>query len=528
MLGLVDHADALSTFSTAQDAAVARDVGTLLGSANGNLGKTAYQSLPDLIAMHADNAGLFTANWYDEIDPTSSFRAKPMFDIPPEQVTKAIDWALYAPGEEPPIIRLTGSSQRLVRQASRETVVNNAAKEGVRWARYAKPTACAFCRLLATRGAGDPNQKWLYHSEKSAGGEGHSYHDHCECVPVAVRAGAIWTPPEYAQGWEQQYTDATAATKRGKGYFKRVVAHMRANEPKPEPEEQPVEKAVEPTPITPAPSAEEAAQAAAKQAALKELDAAKDWREVQKVAKKILPDTTINLGGVRGGLTPETGQVPDTQLSRDVVKAVDDVLTAHPEMSLEQLNFRQLTGKDNVYAQASNYVRLNARMITMNRRFTDLPGLYQNSWNESVRTGFHHPGADSPAYNTIVHEMGHVMEDIAAKNGVDIDGATLQTALVDYFRATRGATAVDTPGAYRQWLLDGVSGYSRADPKSVDSVALNVPEALAEAFADVFINGDNAQEPSKVINKVLTDALSGKSYFDERLGGGPETTAVAA
>lgn len=537
--GLIASAQALGVIRGHQDQAVAKDVSALF-AAHGTDAKITHLLLPEILDQHAQLSSQITAQWYDDLDPGSKFRAKPFAEIPREQIAKTIDWALYAPGEEPPATRLTTSSQRIVRNVGRQTVTRNAANEGVRWARYAQPSACAYCRVLSMRGSGRSDQKWLYHSDKSAiyrKSDGEKYHDHCECEPIAVRGGEIWTPPEYTADWDAQYQAATKKVKTPRGdkdYFKHLVTQVRTDFG-----EHLVDK--EPTP----------AQAAAKQAAadaeqaaidaaeaqlqetlaatvkmlkarhLENLDAAEDWREVAKVAEKILPDTGINFGGIRGGLTPETGKVPDVDLARGAVKAVDDVLTAYPDLKLDDFNFEDI-GKDHVYAHEEYWPRLAQKKITVNRRWTDDSPGFAEAWKTNVESGFHHPGAENPAYNVVVHEMGHVMEDTATEQGVSITHATLMTALADYFKATTPvAEGAATPwgpnreNEFRSWVLAGLSGYSRMDPFA-DDIALNVPEALAEAFTDVFINGDDAQEVSKVINKVLTDAVLGLSYWEAR------------
>lgn len=238
------------------------------------------QALPEIVRPHAEAAAHITAQWYEELDPTSSFEATPVVDLVPERIDKTIDWALYAPGEAKPDERLAGSSIRMVSDASRDTVLSNAREEGVLWARYASANACAFCRMMATRGAvyrtelsasrvvGQTsgltfadrrmraaglatttellNRRDQYSRGKKKGqdkvakvrGEqkqGDKYHDFCRCVAVAVRGGD-YDPPDYVGQWEKDYVAAVKATKaekRTKGEFgaidfKAVLAHMRS------------------------------------------------------------------------------------------------------------------------------------------------------------------------------------------------------------------------------------------------------------------------------------------------------------
>ncbi|MEU2106489.1 hypothetical protein [Nocardia sp. NPDC019255] len=127
------------------------------------------------------------------------------------------------------ISRLAGATQRYVTTAARDTVTANANAEGVRWARHAQPDACAFCRLLATRG---PD----YLTKESAQfvgttrvrgprQEGELYHDDCGCVPVPVRAGDAYEPPDYVADWLEQYEEAYGVAD---GDYRKILAAMRA------------------------------------------------------------------------------------------------------------------------------------------------------------------------------------------------------------------------------------------------------------------------------------------------------------
>lgn len=136
------------------------------------------------------------------------------------------------------IERMTGAVQRYVTTAARDTVTENAEREEVRWVRDAKADACAFCRLLATRGTTGGDLGYL--SEESAqfvvgrrGRErgsrriGELYHDFCRCEPIPIRAGDSYTPPEHLLDWQTQYEKARA---NSNGSTKAILAAMRAAE----------------------------------------------------------------------------------------------------------------------------------------------------------------------------------------------------------------------------------------------------------------------------------------------------------
>ena len=65
-----------------------------------------------------------------------------------------------------------------VKREAFENLVKNCDKHGLRYARVPSGReTCAFCFMLASRG-------FVYWSEEDAGGMGHKYHSHCDCVIV--------------------------------------------------------------------------------------------------------------------------------------------------------------------------------------------------------------------------------------------------------------------------------------------------------------------------------------------------------
>lgn len=188
-------------------------------SGSPNFPKLLKQALPEIVTPHADAAAHITAQWYDELNPVSTFEATPVVDLVPERIDKSIDWALYAPGQATPLDRVAGSSKRMVSDASRDTVITNAAQEGVKWARYASATACSFCRLLATRGA--------VYTEKGAAFKAHD-HDRCLAVP---ERGGTYTPPDYVAQWQKDYIAARKDVRKQKQpmSIQNILASMRAN-----------------------------------------------------------------------------------------------------------------------------------------------------------------------------------------------------------------------------------------------------------------------------------------------------------
>lgn len=192
--------------------------------------KTIVTATPEVLTPYASTAADLSAQWYDDAAPELPYRAAPAAIAATEQMAASTSWALYATGQLA-LGRLAGLAQRTIFNANRATIVDNAKREtGATWARHASATACAFCRMLATRGA-------VYSSKGasvSADGRGR-YHDHCHCMAVMVRPGATYKPPAYVEEWEKEYRDAVRATPKlgehGAIDTKAVLAHIRASEP---------------------------------------------------------------------------------------------------------------------------------------------------------------------------------------------------------------------------------------------------------------------------------------------------------
>ena len=178
-----------------------------------------------LVIRHAQASATLAAQQYRQqrvaAGVSGGFRPSPAPPPSVQQVAQAVDWAVQplwnsnvlaaATGqpEAPPTealpsagsaiadakARLAASTERLVLDTGRNTIVDNAQRDpkAKGWARVPEPGACSFCLMLATRGA-------VYRSESMADFKSH---DNCRChvEPVftayepsaAVRqAQALW------------------------------------------------------------------------------------------------------------------------------------------------------------------------------------------------------------------------------------------------------------------------------------------------------------------------------------------------
>lgn len=170
---------------------------------------------PRVVDPYIQAAGQVSEQWYAELDPGSGFAVKTV-NTPDlsKAMAKSVRWAFT---QTDPQAALLGATERRVFDQSRDTIASNAHSEGVKYARGASATACAWCRLQATRGA-------VFRSEQSA----IKGHDRCHCVPVPDRPGSPYVPPEHMAAWDREYARATKEV--GTGDKDDIVNWMRRHE----------------------------------------------------------------------------------------------------------------------------------------------------------------------------------------------------------------------------------------------------------------------------------------------------------
>lgn len=135
---------------------------------------------------------------------TSPFTVRPTKPAPLQQVGQSLDWATQPLWSDQPDLvtaktNVNGVVEKLVLGVGRQTIVDNVHRDTKAhgWARITEPVPCAFCALLAIRGA-------VYRSDKSADFQAH---DHCRCH--AEPLFAPYEPSEQIQQWQQLYKDST-------------------------------------------------------------------------------------------------------------------------------------------------------------------------------------------------------------------------------------------------------------------------------------------------------------------------------
>jgi len=192
---------------------------------------------PEIANNYHQVAGQVAATWFEESDPASTYVARVAEPIAAERLTGSAKWALGGDGLVGKA-RLEGALQRATFDGARDTAFANIDATGSRWIRVARPTACGFCRLLATR----TGEGYAYSSKEAAanvvGGRnrgsrkrGEKYHDHCYCQPVEIRSnqsiGDVLSAEdaERVQQWNDEYLKARANA--GNGDPKQILAAWR-------------------------------------------------------------------------------------------------------------------------------------------------------------------------------------------------------------------------------------------------------------------------------------------------------------
>ena len=176
----------------------------------------------DVVDGYHPVAATMAADWYEDLrrDATVPGRfTAALAERPSADMTKATaSWAasgLYV-SRDKALGDITAAVQRIIGLGDRNTISLNVRRDrsGPRWARYASANACAFCAMVATRGA-------AYRSESAAAGK---YHKHCHCIAVPIWNPIQYDEAPYVAGWRAAYDQARADAG---GDTKAILAHMR-------------------------------------------------------------------------------------------------------------------------------------------------------------------------------------------------------------------------------------------------------------------------------------------------------------
>lgn len=216
--------------------------------------------LPALTATYGSAAATLAADWYDDLRDEAAaakrFTAIPA-ELPDRERTDVLArWAVgpmfdKAPDADATLSRAAGGLQRVIADADRATITGSVQADPVLtgYVRSASGSACAFCKMVATRGA-------VYNSAASASmvvgrgtalstnqgrrvgrraegvkgrgtqRVGDKYHDFCNCVAEPVWGD--YEEPAHVAEWRQAYDKAFSQLTPGtQDYTSELLSNMR-------------------------------------------------------------------------------------------------------------------------------------------------------------------------------------------------------------------------------------------------------------------------------------------------------------
>ena len=196
-----------------------------------------------------------------------------------------------------------------------------------------------------------------------------------------------------------------------------------------------------------------------------------------------------------GGLNPANIKSSEDMVSAraNYQAAVDDVLTVSRAMRdeygqetvVDQFFISEITGKD-----ANTLGYYGSGIIGMNERFMDVEAM-NGAYDDCVTSGFHPSRGNRSGIEAVAaHEYGHSLTDsVGRAMGIsDIDEAA--TRIVNEARRNTGHRGVVQ-------MARKISEYATSSNA----------EAVAEAVADVYCNGNRARRESRAIVDVCNSYL---------------------
>lgn len=222
-------------------ASLVDELGSLSSAAPKEAASLVRATVPLIVAEFGAQAAAIAADFYDEtrfaaLGASAGIYTATLAPEAPEDVVQgALGYALQplfapaVPDFETAFRRIAAKTQLLTSEAGRDTIVRNAEGDpaGTRYARHASANACAFCRMLATRGeayrsrsaaesvVGEFNPETGSSRRLRTGGTrplGEKYHDNCRCIAVPIFPGDTYEMAPYVADWAKQYEAVAKAT----------------------------------------------------------------------------------------------------------------------------------------------------------------------------------------------------------------------------------------------------------------------------------------------------------------------------
>lgn len=159
------------------------------------------ETIREAVNLYGDSASTLSNELFDEIaeDNKESYPTEIYNNIDPNKVDEKVRYFANSlvKGDIADFAHsVRDITQYYVKRCAFDNMLKNCKKNKLRYARVPSGfETCAFCFMLASRG-------FVYHTESDAGGSGHSYHQHCDCIIVPGFHESEMDPDSQIEGYK--------------------------------------------------------------------------------------------------------------------------------------------------------------------------------------------------------------------------------------------------------------------------------------------------------------------------------------
>jgi len=342
-------------------------------------------------------------------------------------------------------------AQYEVLRAGREKVQQSAP----RWRRVTDGNPCGFCAMVCSRGP-------AYRSADAAG-QGRRYHAHCGCtVEPFFGDPSTWVPSPDEARFIEAYN---ASWKPGidKWDLSDDIGAWLSD-----------------------PANAVAQEAKASGLDLTGINAAKTTQEIGAELQKVI--------GTRGNVSGFDGAALDLERTRSAAEQTARMFDRYPEVNADvqvvKLGkpYAQAVGSRDGYDGSMGNLRLQISSAKLGKR-----SKVDEMFRHDAESGhFHAHGDTDPMSYIVSHEFGHLV-DFAGRGQIAGTAPTPMALRVSAIKkqllSDEGIVNINGREQF-EWVKKNVSGYGQS----------NLDEQVAEAFADVIVNGDRAKPFSRLIH----------------------------
>lgn len=159
------------------------------------------ETIREAVNLYGDSASTLSNELFDEIaeDNKESYPTGIYNNIDPNKVDEKVRYfakSLVKGNVADFDHSVRDITQYYVKRCAFDNMFKNCKKNKLRYARVPSGLeTCAFCFMLASRG-------FVYDTDASAGGDGHSYHQHCDCIIVPGFHDSEMDPDSQIEGYK--------------------------------------------------------------------------------------------------------------------------------------------------------------------------------------------------------------------------------------------------------------------------------------------------------------------------------------